>query len=395
MLIQEKVNQAKAVLKEMGVDCWITFARESQINGDPCLDFLVEADVTWHSVFMITSSGKAIAIVGQYDQKAVEDLKAYDIVLGYVQGIKAPLLESLKELNPARIAINYSKGSEICDGLPHGLYLTLVEFLTEIGFEKRLISAENIVSAIRQRKTKTEVERIKEAIRLTEEFLISASAFMKPGQTELEIADFIKGEVFKNGLELAWEPSVCPAVFTGPEHAGAHYNPTERTVEPGHILNIDFGVKYKGYCADLQRTFYVLQKNETQAPPPVLKGFDTIVQAIEQAKALLKPGVQGHEVDKAARDFVTSSGFEEFPHGLGHQVGRYSHDGTALLGPPWEKYANKVFQNIEEGMIFTLEPRLTVPNYGVATVENMVQVTQDGAIYLSTPQKELLYIRTQ
>jgi len=138
----------------------------------------------------------------------------------------------------------------------------------------------------------------------------------------------------------------------------------------------------------------VLKDNETKAPPLVQRGFDTIVKAIEQAKALLKPGVQGHVVDKAARECVTDAGYEEFPHGLGHQVGRYSHDGTALLGPAWEKYANKVFQVIEEGMVFTLEPRLTVPNHGVATVENMVQVTKDGAIYLSTPQKELLYIRS-
>ena len=78
----------------------------------------------------------------------------------------------------------------------------------------------------------------------------------------------------------------------------------------------------------------------------------------------MKPGVEGQEIDKIARDIVVTNGYEEFPHALGHQVGRFSHDGTALLGPAWEKYAQKPFQKLEEGMVFTIEPRLTRPGQG-------------------------------
>ena len=87
------------------------------------------------------------------------------------------------------------------------------------------------------------------------------------------------------------------------------------------------------------------------------------------------------------------AGYDEFPHGLGHQVGRYSHDGTALLGPTWEKYAQKPYQLLEEGMVFTIEPRLTVPNRGVATIEEMVVVTKNGAEWLSHPQKKIILIK--
>jgi Xaa-Pro aminopeptidase len=73
-------------------------------------------------------------------------------------------------------------------------------------------------------------------------------------------------------------------------------------------------------------------------------------------------------------------------------VGRFAHDGTALLGPAWEKYANKPFEAIEERMVFTIEPRLTVPGRGVVTIEEMVLVTADGAEYLSDPQKELILV---
>jgi Xaa-Pro aminopeptidase len=69
------------------------------------------------------------------------------------------------------------------------------------------------------------------------------------------------------------------------------------------------------------------------------------------------------------------------------------HDGTALLGPAWEKYAGKPFFPLEAGMVFTIEPRLTIENRGIATIEEMIVVTPGGADWLSTPQKELLYIR--
>jgi Xaa-Pro aminopeptidase len=65
----------------------------------------------------------------------------------------------------------------------------------------------------------------------------------------------------------------------------------------------------------------------------------------------------------------------------------------ALLGPAWEKYGKRPFVSLEKGMVFTIEPRLTVPGYGIATLEEMVVVTDDGAKFLSNPQTELLLVR--
>ena len=391
-LIKEKINQACEILKEFNVDCWVTFVRETQVNSDPVLPFLVDSDLTWHSALIISSTGRAVAIVGEYDKKTVEDIGAYDEVIGYVQGIKSHFIDTVRSLNPSSIAINFSKGSEICDGLSYGMYLTLHSYLEEIGYENRLLSAEKIISALRQRKTISEVGNIREAIRATERIFRAAGDFIRPGRTEKEIADFMKREVEATRLQLAWEARICPGVFTGPDTAEAHYMPTDRKVAPGHVLNMDFGVKVHGYCADLQRTFYIRKKGEEKAPADVVTGFETLIRAIESSRQALKPGVHGHEIDRIAREIVVAAGYKEFPHGLGHQVGRFAHDGTALLGPPWEKYANKPFELIEKGMVFTLEPRLTVPERGIATVEEMVVVTSEGADYLSTPQKELFLI---
>ncbi len=392
MLIQEKVAQAVDILNELDIDCWITFVRESSISHDPMLDFLIEADVTWHSAFIVTKFGDTYAIVGQMERQAIEDLGVYTHILSYVEGVRKQFLDTVKEINPSKIALNFSKVSEISDGLTHGMYITLYDFLAEIGFEDRIVSAEKITSSLKARKTSYEVDRIRKAIAHTLDIFSLVSPYIQPGRSEKEIAAFMIQEVEKRQLDFAWEKSHCPAVFTGPETAGAHYKPTDRRVERGHVLNMDFGVRFEDYCSDMQRTFYILEEGEELAPPDVRKGFETIVESIELAKQVIKPGIQGVEIDKIAREYIVSMGYEEFPHGLGHQVGRFAHDGTALLGPAWEKYAQKPFYPLEEGMIFTIEPRLEVPGRGIVTIEEMVVIRKNGAEYLAEPQKELLLV---
>ena len=392
MLVNEKVNQAKALLREFDIDCWITFVRETEINGDPTLAYIGPAQLTWHSALIISKGGGAHAIVGRYDVKTVEDCGAWDKVVGFVTSIREPLTQYLKQLDPRTIAVNYSEGSEICDGITHGMFLTLQRNLAEIGMAERMVSAEAVVSALRERKTQGEIASMREAIRHTQEIFDLVAGFIRPGRTEKEIAAFMQAEVERRGIGLAWERAHCPSVFTGPGGAEAHYGPTDTPVACGHVINMDFGVKVDGYVSDMQRTFYILEKGETVAPPDVQRGFDTIVAAVEQAKRAIKPGVEGREIDAVARRLIVEAGYDEFPFGLGHQVGRFAHDGTALLGPTWEKYAGKPFKKLEPRMVFTIEPRLTVPDRGTCTIEEMVVVTQEACEWLSSPQKKLVLI---
>lgn len=394
MLIKEKVTQAINILKEFKIDCWVTFVRESSINGDPSLDYLITSDVTWHSAFIITARGDTFAIIGKYDKQAVDDLGVYGTIIPHITGLREPFHQVLQQINPSKIAVNFSKDSEIADGITHGMFLTLVDLLSAINMQDRIISSEVVVSALRQRKTETELSHIKEAIRQTLQIYDEAFQFIKPGKTEAEVAAFIRTRIDARKLGYAWDPATCPSVFSGPDTAEAHYAPTERKVQEGHILNMDFGVKHNQYCSDLQRTVYILKKGESSAPPDVQKGFDTIVKSIEESRKAMKPGVPGKDVDAVSRKVLADNGFAEYPHALGHQVGRFAHDGTALLGPTWEKYGAKPVQPLERGMVFTLEPRLTVPDRGIATVEEMVVVTDTGADYLSVPQKQLVLIHS-
>jgi len=390
-MVNEKIAQAVEILKEKDIDMWMTFVRETSSTPDPMLDLILGTNCVWPSAFIITASGKAIAIVGSLDAQNIKDHANYEVI-GYRDSIQADLLKILKKENPKRIAINYSQSDVMADGLTHGMYLTLIEYLKDTTFVERLESSEHIVAALRGRKSPAEIERIKAAIEETLAIFDQVTQFVHVGLTEQEVASFITERMKERGLEPAWDPEQCPAVFTGPDSAGAHAGPTARRIEPGHIMNIDFGVRKNGYVSDLQRTWYFMRPDEQEVPSEVQRGFDTIRDAIKKAAQVLKPGVEGWQVDHVARQYIVDAGFEEYPHALGHQVGRKAHDGSALLCPKWERYRNLPYLKVEAGQVYTLEPRLTVKGHGIATIEEIVQVTENGCEFLSEPQEELIVI---
>ena len=385
-LVREKIEQAAGILDEKGVDLWLTFARETGSNPDPILDLIYGTTCTWHSAFIITRGGEAVAVVGRLEVANTEETGAYDEVSGYDASIRDDLLAALERFDPQRIAVNYSVSSVMADGLSHGMWLTLNGYLEGTPYAGRLESAEEIIAALRGRKSDVELERIAASCDAAQEILHRVTGFLKPGVSEKQVAEFIAKRVEEMGLEPAWDPIHCPAVFTGPESAGAHAGPTERPVERGHILNIDFGVRKDGYCSDLQRTWYVLREGEERAPEAVEHGFETIVEAIKKSAAAIRPGKAGHEIDAVARGHIVGAGYDEYKHALGHQVGRVAHDGGGLLAPQWERYGNLPELPIEAGQVYTLEPRLTVEGHGIATVEEEIVVTDDGCRYLSRPQ---------
>jgi len=391
-MLHEKVNQAHQILQEKNIDMWLTFVRETETSRDPCLDLILGTNCTWQSAFIITRCGKTIAIIGSLDYERIRLTGLYRDIRKYVGGIKAELLSVLKNLKPRNIAINISKDDYMADGLTYGMYEMLQEYTRGTEYHDCFISSQNIIAALRGRKTPAEIARLKAAIQLTEEIYSEVTKFIQPDLTELDIAQHILSLVEKNQVATAWEEETCPAVFTGPDTPGAHAEPTNRKIEKGHVLNIDFGIKKEHYCSDIQRTWYVLRDGETQAPTAVRQGFNTIVEAIQLAKNAIKPGLPGWQIDKIARDHIVSKGYPEYPHALGHQVGRSTHDGAGLLGPRWERYGKVINLPIEVGQVYTLEPRLPIEGYGVATAEEMIVITEKGAEWLSHPQRELFII---
>jgi len=392
-MLEAKLAQVPAILEETGLDAWLLFARESHTLHDPCFDLVVGGDVTWQSAFILTRQGDRIAIVGSLDRAAVEMRGHYRELIGYVGGISDQLRSTLTRLDPKRLAINFSLDDTMSDGMTHGMYLTLVKALEGTPYAARLESSAALVSALRGRKSSAEQARIRAACEDTVAIFDRLTPRLMAGLSEKQVAAMIREEMNRvPDLELAWDPDHCPAVFTGPESAGAHAGPTDRIIEPGHIMNVDFGVKKDGYCSDLQRTWYFLRPGETVAPSAVQHGFETIVESIRAAAAFLKPGVKGGEVDAVARGYITERGYSEYPHALGHQIGRVAHDGAGLLCPSWERYGALPELCVEQGQCYTLEPRLTVEGYGIATCEEIVVVTDSGCEWLSRAQERLYLV---
>jgi len=387
-----KIAQAIEILRELDIDLWMVIDRESGLLTDPVMDFVVGGGVTWLSFFLFFKNGEKYAIVGNLDIEKFRRTGLFDTVTAYKGSPKADLLELLQRHNPGKIAIDFSPDCAAADGLTHGNYLNLLELLKETDFAARLVSAEAVIAKIRGKKTAEELRRLKLACQKTLEIYDRVGKAVRPGMSEKDLADWITREREKMGLAAAWEQSSCPAVFSGPQEIGAHSAPTGNILRPGHVFNVDFGVKVDKYCSDLQRTWYIMRPGEREAPPEVRKGFTTLIESIRLSFSALKPGVRGLDIDQIARAHIVSQGYEEYPHALGHQVGRYAHDGGALLAPAWERYGNLPFLPLEKDQVFTIEPRIYITDFGVATVEEMVVITADGAEYLSHPQQELYVI---
>lgn len=394
-LVVEKLAQVPGILDELGIDAWLLFARESHTLHDPCFDLVVGTNVTWQSAFLLTRGGERVAIVGSLDRANLEMHGHYSELIGYVGGIGEDLRRTLKRFDPRHIAINYSTDDTMADGLTHGMYLTLLKALDTTPYAGRLVSAQRIVGALRGRKSPTERARVAAACRATVAIFQALTPRLAAGQTEKQVGRMILEEMKLQdpSLEPAWDVEHCPAVFTGPDSAGAHAGPTDRPIEPGHVMNVDFGVRLDGFVSDLQRTWYFLKPGETRAPEAVQRGFETIAGAIRAAAEVLRPGIPGGKVDDVARSYITSRGYPEYPHALGHQVGRSAHDGAGILCPRWERYGALPDLLVEPGQIYTLEPRLPIEGHGIATIEEIVAVEQGGVEWLSAPQTALYLVK--
>lgn len=392
-LVQEKVAQAQAILGQQDVDSWLVFVRETTEIPDPILPLIFGSDLVWASALILDRQGRHTALVGSGDAHLAQSTGVFETVVGYDQSLRPHLLEALHRLAPRTIAINFSKFNNIADGLTHGMYLFLTEdLLGATPWARRLVSADDLVTKLRGRKSPEELRRIKAAVAATEDLLRRLTGRLRVGMTEIEIFDWLKAEMQRLGLEDAWSPDYNPGINTGPSSPYGHAGPSDIAIEPGHVLRLDFGVKVEDYCADLQRNWYFLRPGEDAAPTEVQRAFDAVLAAVDRSAAALRPGVMGWQVDKVARDTLAEHGYPEYMHALGHQVGRMAHDGGASLGPRWPRYGDRPYVKIEKDGVFTIEPGTATPAGTVQLEENVV-VTADGCEFLSTQQRELILVR--
>lgn len=390
-IYQEKIEQAVALLDDFDLDVWLILVRETAEHTDPVLKLWEPLRVVWPAAFIVARGGQRIAITGHGDDEAIRTSGLFDPVIPYTHSIRHDLVRVLTELDPKTIGVNYSQDDVSADGLTYGMWLNLQDYLKDTPYRERLVSAQQFVAALRGRKTPQELDRMRQAIRISMEIFEATTQWLRPGLSEREIYDFVHQQVRMRGVDFAWPASGCPNLNAGPDSPWGHATVSDARTAQGQTLNMDFGVRVDGYCSDNQRVWYFLRGGETEAPPEVTRIFQAVAGAIQAAADFVRPGVQGWEVDAVARRYIVEAGYPEYPHALGHSVGRHSHDGGVGFYPRWERYGQKPYGRIYEGGVFTLELGVR-SEFGYIGLEEEILVTANGCEWMVPPQQELILV---
>ncbi len=385
-VVKEKIAQACGLLDELDIDLWLIFARESSLQADPAMALVAGDDVTWQSFFVYSRSGQSLALVGDLDQDRFTRPQRFSEVVTYTEGAREAINRILKRFDPRSIALNYSTDDCVSDGLTHGLFLLLRDYLEGTPYLQRLISGETLVSKLRSRKTASEVDRLGAAAVAADRVWQQAIGEIEPGFTEIEIARVIDSHVARLGGAVSFPTIVNAADKT----ASGHGRPAAFVLEPGDLLHVDFGVVMRGYCSDIQRLMYIRSPGELKPPEELRDAFDTVNEIITAAARACRPGIKGYEVDEIARAMLAERAYPEYQHALGHQLGRSVHDGGAILGPGWERYGRTPRIPLEPNNVLTLELEIMLPGIGCVGLEEDIVVTENGGRFLSPRQRELV-----
>ncbi len=383
VLGQEKSRQALAHLPSGGL--WLFVTRE---GSDPGAKLVFDAAVSGEAAFMLHSERGALALVANYDAGHVERMGVFDEIRAYDRSFADAFGAWMRELAPTDVYLNYSERDILCDGLTHGQYLRISSLLGEALPAATLASSEPFLREVRGRKTPEEIARLRVAIAGSGELYERLRPQLRVGMSEREIQSLMTDIASKLGFALH-RGDYGGALVCINRIGLAHRSPGNDRLEPGDLLILDHGLEHQDYYSDIARTLYVPRDGEDQAPAKEQAAFDSAYAAIEAAFHAVRPDVQGHEVDAAARSTHLRNGYPEISHATGHQIGRHVHDGGTILGPTWERYGDAPFGTLAAGNVFTLEPTILMSPEPSMLVEENIVVTLDGADWLSARQQTL------
>ena len=269
--------------------------------------------------------------------------------------------------DPEGIRIGFEDRSMVCS--------TFTKLHQELGV--KLVPLEDSLLIPRQIKTQKELEYLRRAEAIGDIAFNHILNVLKPGVTELMVAAELEYVMKKNGASgLSFDTIVASGIHSSMPHA----IPTDKKLEAGDFVTMDFGCIYHGYCSDMTRTVVIGKADEEQK-----RIYQTVLDAQLLAMEKLRPGMKCNAVDQIARDHIRDAGYGEyFGHGLGHSVGLYIHETPAL---------NTRDESIlRPGMIETIEPGIYVPGFGGVRIEDMGVVTEEGYESFTNSPKNLIEI---
>ncbi|MGH2625871.1 MAG: M24 family metallopeptidase [Anaerolineales bacterium] len=239
----------------------------------------------------------------------------------------------------------------------------------------RLVAAAELLADLRARKEADEVEAMRRAVQIAQIALEATLPRIRAGMTERELATELTLELYRGGSDP--ELPFAPIVASGPNSALPHAVPSDRRLQPGDLLIVDWGASVRGYFSDLTRTFAM-----GDVEPELESIHRLVAQANLAGRKAVRPGAACASVDAAARSVIESAGYGgAFPHRTGHGLGLEAHE------PPYLRGDNPL--TLEPGMTFTVEPGIYLSGRGGVRIEDNLVVTEAGAETLTDIARDL------
>lgn len=251
-----------------------------------------------------------------------------------------------------------------------------MEYLQQAVPAARFVSASRVTGELRLYKDTDEISEMRRAVAIAQRSLLDVLPMVKPGISEKALAAELTLRLLRNGSDS--ELPFQPIVAGGPNGANPHAMPTERQLQRGDLLVIDWGARSNGYCSDLTRTFAI-----GDVDPELKMIYETVRQANAAGRAAGKPSASAGEVDFAARAVIEQAGYGQyFTHRTGHGLGLEDHESPYIFS------GNE--QRLSPGMTFTVEPGIYLPGRGGVRIEDNMLVTVDDSESLSDLPRDLL-----
>ncbi|SEN23693.1 Xaa-Pro aminopeptidase [Lihuaxuella thermophila] len=234
-----------------------------------------------------------------------------------------------------------------------------------------------LVEQLRMIKDEEELAIIRQAARIADQTFEQIVKEIQPGMRETEIAMRLEFIIREMGASSS---SFDIIVASGKRSALPHGTASDKRLEKGDLVTLDFGAYYKGYASDITRTIVLGKPSEKQK-----EIYDIVLEAGKLAISAIRPGITGREADAAARDYIARHGYGGyFGHGTGHGLGLEVHEAPRL-SPQGDT-------PLAPGMVVTVEPGIYLPDFGGVRIEDDVLVTEAGGEVLTHCTKELIII---
>jgi len=315
-------------------------------------------------VALVSSEGATFITDFRYVEQAESQIEGFEIVQHKI-AIQEEVAKQVKKMGIKRLGFEK-------DHLTYGQYDTYKKSL-EVNF----VPVSGLVEKIRLLKTPEELKVIQEAVDIADAAFTHIQSFIRPGVREIDISNELEFFMRKKG---AVSSSFDIIVASGFRSALPHGVASEKVIEKGELVTLDFGAYYKGYCSDITRTVAVGEPSDE-----LKKIYNTVLAAQLIGVQGIKPGMTGKQADALTRDYITEQGYGQyFGHSTGHGMGLEVHEAPGL--------SHKTDQKLEPGMVVTVEPGIYVAGVGGTRIEDDIVITEDGNRILSKSTKELLIL---